>query len=355
MPLLIIKEKSICNAWQVAIARLLKDGDDIKTEYDDDDDFPSKDATVAIEVTEPFEHPMQIRGRTMKLHSKSGNEWDVFGCGADTFLVGSIQSNYIEEVIEGINDRFLYESESSFPYSYHDRIFRWRPFALEDTLRADYDIRPHSIETIMNHNKLRFENIEDEDIFTSWRYRKNEHLEIDGECDRIPIFSVPKFQNQGVPMEWLHFPMQNQLLYIVDKLARTGYSRRCQFTTWRPYSDPYSPDPPCLQRGWFRVINGKLKMQTTWRSRDLFRAWEANVNGMLYIQKMVLGMINDIRDENGDESYRLGSYTDFSNSLHIYGENLGDLLDLMERMQKRKAIHPELEEQIEPLQKFLDV
>lgn len=345
MPLLSVKAKSVNEAWQRALAAVLKNGDDIKTEYDNPDDPPSKDATVAIEITEPFDHPLMMRGRRMKIRSNAGNEWEIYGCEADTFLVGSIQSNYIEEVLDGINDKYLHESEKSFPYSYHDRIFKYKPFALEDTLYNVIDINTHKIPDILAHKKLKIDEYtveDDEKNIKTWEFRKNKLIELDG--DRIELFGLVEYvDNGGAPIEFIQFPPMNQLDPITHKLSQSPYSRRCQFVTWRPYADPFRTDPPCLQRGWFRVVNGKLKMQTTWRSRDLFRAWEANVNGMLYIQKTIADKLDR----------ELGSYVDFSNSLHIYGSTFRDLLDMLERMRERKNVIPELDEQIDPLRELI--
>jgi len=55
-------------------------------------------------------------------------------------------------------------------------------------------------------------------------------------------------------------------------------------------------------------------MQTTWRSRDLFRAWEANVNGMIKIQKYVADQLN----------VSIGHYLDFSET---FPPEIVDLID----------------------------
>jgi thymidylate synthase len=73
-------------------------------------------------------------------------------------------------------------------------------------------------------------------------------------------------------------------------------------------------------------------MQTTWRSRDLFRAWEANVNGMIRIQKYVA-------DQLGVE---MGHYLDFCNSLHIYGNTILEVKDMLNRMKSRKELPNEI-------------
>lgn len=364
MPSISVVAESVDEAWQMALARVLKFGDDIETEYDKPEDPPSKDATVMIEVTDPFSHPMKMRNRAMSIKSNCGNEWTVYGSDADTYLIGSIQSNYIEEVLDGINDENLWKSESSFPYSYHDRIFNYVPYALEDIPHAHHDVMQQRWKNILSHQKLQKfidvygnedENGEFKESTRTWEFRKGKLVEHDGKREEIPALSPTEFSdNGGVPIEFIKFPPMNQLHPIKEKLSKCPHSRRCQFTTWRPYSDPFRPDPPCLQRGLFRIIGGKLRLQTTWRSRDLFRAWEANVNGMLYIQKMMLNMINNIREKNGNEPHRLGSYTDFSNSLHIYGSNFKELLDILERMRKRNTIHPELEERIGTLRDLLN-
>ena len=72
-------------------------------------------------------------------------------------------------------------------------------------------------------------------------------------------------------------------------------------------------------------------MQTTWRSRDLFRAWGADVNGMIRIQKYVA-------DELGVE---MGHYLDFSNSLHIYGNTITEVKDILTRMKIKGEPFPD--------------
>ena len=91
-----------------------------------------------------------------------------------------------------------------------------------------------------------------------------------------------------------------------------------------------------------RIKDGKLLMQTTWRSRDLFRAWEANVNGMIRIQKYVAEELD----------VEIGHYVDFSNSLHIYGNTILELKDILKRMVNKGEEFPE--EAIELLKKNED-
>jgi thymidylate synthase len=112
----------------------------------------------------------------------------------------------------------------------------------------------------------------------------------------------------------------NQIGYIIDKLSKTGYSRRAQAITWNPKLDPPTDDPPCLQRVWGRLCedeeNGYIfNMNTHWRSRDLFKAWFENV---IAITTLMRKIADGIAEKTG-KKVRLGRYVDISDSLHIYG------------------------------------
>jgi len=364
MPLIEIKADSVDVAWQISLARLLKYGDNIKTEYDKPNDPPSKDATVAIEISNAFNHPFTMRGKARQIKSNAGNKWTIYGCDADTYLVGSIQSNYIEEIMDGINDHYIQDSEQSFPYSYHNRLFEYKPFALEDVNYAQHDIKTYNSHSIEKHKKLKVD-VKENHIL--WEYRPNMMVSmIKGQKELFdPVYKSKAGLvglNGKMPIEFIDFPSYNQIQPIIKKLATSPYSRRCQAVTWRQLSDQNRDDPPCLRAIWCRIINGKLKFQTTWRSRDLFRAWEANVNGMLYLQQYIVDEINrEIEKRNKELSkdkqkpfIQAGSYTDISNSLHIYGSNFKELLELLERMRDRGDIHPELEAEIDHLRKIVE-
>lgn len=314
-----ISEDNVNDAWLSAIAQVFYNGDDIKTEYDKTDDPPSKDATVLIEIKHPMSKPIQRRGKIITINSKFGNSYEVYGCLADTYLMGSIQSGYIEEILDGVNDHFLWESGVSFPYSYHNRIFKYVPYAVEDTIHKTYDLDVINPEFVKKHQKLKKAGkIKETDDSKIWMLNNGVKFDLDKQItEQLGIDKIPL----GV----CQFPEINQIDYITNKLKEKPFSRRAQAITWRPLVDPFHIDPPCLQRIWMRIKNEELIMQTTWRSRDLLRAWEANVNGMIRIQKMVA-------DELGVE---MGCYSDFSNSLHIYGNTFGEVKDILERMKNR--------------------
>jgi len=100
----------------------------------------------------------------------------------------------------------------------------------------------------------------------------------------------------------------DQLQYIRNKLMRTPHSRRAQGITWIPGIDTKEEYNPCLQRIWYRVVDGALDMHTHWRSRDAYRAAFANMYAMAELQNLLAqALMVDV-----------GQYVDISNSFHIY-------------------------------------
>jgi thymidylate synthase (methanogen type) len=321
-----ISKDNVRDAWLSAVGQVLFRGDEISTEYDKSGDLPSRDATVLIEVKKPLSNPITRKDKVMKIKTKYGNSYEIYGCMADTYLIGSIQSGYIEEILQGVNDHYIWDSDVSFPYSYHDRIFNYTPYSLEDSIHANYDLEVVNHNFVKQHQKLlKAEKVKETGGIANW------HLKSD-----IKFDLNKKISNQlgleKIPIEVLQFPRINQIDYIIKTLKQTPYSRRAQAITWRPLVDPFHVDPPCLQRIYMRVKNGKLIMQTTWRSRDLFRAWEANVNGMIRIQKYVADQLN----------VEMGHYLDFSNSLHIYGDSIAEVKDMLSRMKNREELGDEM-------------
>ena len=320
-----ISEKTVRDAWLSALAQVLYNGDDVRTEYDKEEDPPSKDATVLIEIENPMSEPISRKDKVIKFNSKYGNSFEVYGCMADTYLIGSIQSGYIEEIMEGANDHYLWESDTSFPYSYHDRIYNYTPYSLADSIHVNYDLEFVDNTFVKEHQKLvKAGKIDTSNEKTIWKLKHLVDFNLNNKItDQIGI--------QKIPIEVINFPKIDQIEYIIRKLKEKPYSRRAQAITWRPLVDPFHIDPPCLQRIYMRVKDGKLLMQTTWRSRDLFRAWEANVNGMIRIQKYVADQLD----------IEMGHYLDFSNSLHIYGNTISEVKDMFDRMKKRGEKFPE--------------
>jgi len=189
-------------------------------------------------------------------------------------------------------------------------------------VKQDYDLNLIDKEKVKSHEKLKFaEKVIKSDKSEVWKLANGLELDLGKDVSE-------QINAKNLVLSLIDLPRINQIDFIIKKLKEKSFTRRAQATTWRPYIDPFSEDPPCLQRLWFRVKNDELLMQTHWRSRDLFRAWEANVNGMIRIQKHIADELN----------VEMGHYLDFSNSLHIYGNTITELIEMLKIMENRGAI-----------------
>jgi len=117
----------------------------------------------------------------------------------------------------------------------------------------------------------------------------------------------------------------DQLRLAVERVARTPHSRRAVATTSVPNLDPFlKEDVPCLREVQLRCPedaegNLVLNMNTMWRSRDLYKAWPDNLIGITFLQSV---LAREIAAAAG-RAVRVGSYADYSSSLHIYGQDFG--------------------------------
>jgi len=177
------------------------------------------------------------------------------------------------------------------------RIHKDIPEGLDSLQKYDMEVR----EGIHDH----WVKIEKEDGGTIWDYSYHERL-----------FAYPTYTKDG-------FKRINQVEDAIQKLLREEYiTKSAQAITWLPASDHIAGHSPCLQRVLWRLIPDEdgvytLNMDTTWRSRDLKNAWFENVYAFTGLQK-------DIADELArrmGREIRIGSYIDFSDSLHIYGRD----------------------------------
>jgi thymidylate synthase len=128
----------------------------------------------------------------------------------------------------------------------------------------------------------------------------------------------------------------DQIEYVVKKLSEKGYSRRAQAITWNPKMDPFTDDPPCLQRVWFRVSEqgGRLllNMNTHWRSRDAFKAAFMNIFALTDLQRAVAQRIH----QKTGKKIEVGRYTDITDSFHIYGSYYEDFKGFLDIVEKRE-------------------
>lgn len=233
IPVIYVDENTIPRAYEKAIKEVWDKGISIRTEYDREDDPPSKDATAVITVQQPFGQPRFHRSFADGLGGLAEYVMEVVH-GAHDYWVKPVQ-----EILKGTDSE-----DTRWTYTYHGRLFDYR---MEDSVIDQVD-------------------------------------------------------------------------YIVNKLSKTGYSRRAQAITWNPKLDPPTDDAPCLQRLWGRLCeDGQggfiFNMNTHWRSRDLFKAWFENVIALTTLMRKITEAIA----EKTGKTVRIGRYVDISDSLHIYG------------------------------------
>ncbi|MEA1945419.1 MAG: hypothetical protein U9N07_08870, partial [Euryarchaeota archaeon] len=106
----------------------------------------------------------------------------------------------------------------------------------------------------------------------------------------------------------------DQIRLLRERLAlqkETGItSNRDQAITWQPRTDLGSASPPCLQRIVIRYLGGdNVDVHLTWRSRDLYTAWQVNIIA-------IIDMLN--REVIRPNQCRIVKLIDYSDSLHIY-------------------------------------
>lgn len=251
IPCLSISGENIPEAWEKAVLDVYDKGVEVKTEYDKPEDPPSLDATVMVEIKNPLGEP--------RIHKN-------FPGGPTDLEI------YRQEVVLGIHDHWINPLEGKWTYTYHERLFDYKP-----------DL------TLLGLKGL--------------------------------VAGLEK--GEPIIMESV-----NQIDYMIDKLSQVPYSRRVQATTWMPTSDPKTDDPPCLQRIWCRMLRNEegelvLNMNSHWRSRDLYKAWFMNVFAITDLQKLIAEEISEKRKEK----IKVGRYMDISDSLHIYGSYRNEELE----------------------------
>ena len=124
----------------------------------------------------------------------------------------------------------------------------------------------------------------------------------------------------------------NQLDSVVHSLTREPLCRSAQCITWDPRWDHNAGTmgetwsqyhSPCLQRFWFRLqktdAGYRMHVNGHWRSRDHLKAVPCNIFGITE------GMHEEVRikvQKNLGVPVERGTYTDISDSLHLYGHYL---------------------------------
>jgi thymidylate synthase len=108
IPVLFVRGRDLPEAWEKAVLAVYDFGVEVRTEYDKPDDPPSLDATVLVEVAQPLSEP--------RIHKN-------FPGGPTELEV------YRQEVVDGIHDHWINPREGKWTYTYHQRLFAYRPLA----------------------------------------------------------------------------------------------------------------------------------------------------------------------------------------------------------------------------------
>ncbi len=100
-----IVEKTLPMAWERAVITCWEQGESFPTEYDKPGDPNSRDITVMIHVTNPFDEP--------RIHR-------AFPGGLDDL------EKYRAEVLYGVHDHWIDPAAGKWEYTYHERLFEYR-------------------------------------------------------------------------------------------------------------------------------------------------------------------------------------------------------------------------------------
>ncbi len=114
IPTIAVTADTLPEAWEKAVIAVWDNGFEVKTQYDKPEDPPSKDATVMVTVTNPFNEP--------RIHKN-------FPGGPEEL------ESYRQEVVAGIHDHWIDPVAGKWTYTYHERLFAYSP--VEDLRNPD--------------------------------------------------------------------------------------------------------------------------------------------------------------------------------------------------------------------------
>jgi len=120
IPVISITAGCLPEAWEKAVLAVWEQGLEVKTQYDKPEDPASRDATVMVTITDPFNEP--------RIHKN-------FPGGPEEL------ESYRQEVVGGIHDHWIDAAAGKWTYTYHERLFSYCP--VEDIRNAD-SVKPFS-------------------------------------------------------------------------------------------------------------------------------------------------------------------------------------------------------------------
>ena len=104
IPALLVRGRTIPEAWEKSVLELWEKGVRVRTEYDKPGNPPSRDATMTMVVDEPMAEP--------RIHM-------AFPGGIEDL------EKYRQEVLFGVHDHWIRPEEGKWTYTYHQRIFKY--------------------------------------------------------------------------------------------------------------------------------------------------------------------------------------------------------------------------------------
>ena len=211
IPVLAVRGKNLPEAWEKALLAVYEYGVEVRTEYDKPTDPPSLDATVLVEVARPLSEP--------RIHKN-------FPGGPTDLEV------YRQEVVDGIHDHWINPREGKWTYTYHQRLFAYRPLA--DLMQPDAGPRLPAVDQI------------------AYMVRK--------------LADVPH-SRRAQAVTW------------IPQCDPATDDPPCLQRVWArllPAADGYT-----------------LNLNTHWRSRDLYKAWFMNVFAVTDLQRRMAEQLAD--------------------------------------------------------------
>ena len=249
IPVISITAECLPEAWEKAVLAVWDRGFDVKTQYDKPEDPPSKDATVMIVVSDPFNEP--------RIHKN-------FPGGPEELEA------YRQEVVNGIHDHWIDPAAGKWTYTYHERLFAYRP--VEDLRNAD---APTPFQAV---NQIQY---------------------------IIDYLAKAGHSRRAQAITWMP-------------------------TADPPTDDPPCLQRLWCRLVADEAGELTLNMNTHWRSRDLYKAWFMNVYALTDLQSLIAREISKKRGE----PVHVGRYVDITDSLHIYGSYFGEAVGEIEKMKK---------------------
>ncbi len=265
LPILFVEAETCGEAWEKAVEAVWYNGIEIEQHYEDE---LSKEASVLVNITNPLKEPRYSRKDLISV--------TMFMTGEDRKKPYR-EKQYVRDLLDGDMDHRVLEGIES--YTYHERIWNWGA------------VQP-------KHQELLKEK-------------------------KMPVIKL--FDTQ-TGTEFKPTDGINQMAMLIQKAREESISRKLQVTTWQPQKDLVISGAPCLQRLWIRIIEDKyMVIETTWRSRDLYKAFPANLVGFTEVGRWLAEKLD----------IEFVQYVDFSNSLHIYKSDYDQVARHFEIIEKR--------------------